>query len=340
MGATDVRIGLVGLGWGKAHVETIAHMDGVRVAAVADNAPVRGTTMSVAEYAASIGAAGYEDGVAMIRKAEIDAVDLVVAPKWREPLLRAAAARALPVLMEKPMANHLAQGELFARIVADAGIPFMMEYPLRFHPAMQRARELLDGPLGGPLSVTAELQTMWNPPPHHWAWDEGVEGGWFTECGCHILDTVCFLAGSPTRVFALGRNFKGHGQTVDSAAFAIEFEGGAHAVVNGGGIATHAFNVPMYVKVYAENGEMLVSGGNWVYDKVAWATHGPGEEVRIEDLPGPPRMELLRQNMMQFARLARGEIESPCSAEDGLVVQRIIAAMVRSIGTGKAESVA
>lgn len=336
---SDIRIGIVGLGFGGAHVNTIANIEGIRVGAVADNAPVvRGRGVSVAEFADSIGAAGYSDGVAMIREADIDAVDLVVAPKYREPLLHAAVERGLPVLMEKPMSNNLAQGEAFTQIIRDGGIPFMMEYPLRFHPAMQRAKELLyDGPLGRPLSLTAELQTMWNPPPKHWTWDDDVEGGWFTECGCHILDTVCFLAGKPVRNLSLGKSFKGHGDGVDSAVFAIDFENGAHAVVNGGGIATFAFNVPMYVKVYAENGEMLVSGDNWVYHKVSWALHGQKEAVREEDIPGPPRFEILRQNMTQFARLVRGEIESPCTLEDGLAAQRLIAAMAKSIETGQAE---
>ncbi|MCX7014740.1 MAG: Gfo/Idh/MocA family oxidoreductase [Candidatus Sumerlaeota bacterium] len=331
----EVTVGIVGLGWGKKHVLAISNLEGIRVAAVADNAPlVPGEKKPIAEYAASIGAAGYADGVKMIEEAEIDAVDVAVRPKWREPLLRAAAKRGVPVLVEKPMANNLAQAELFARIAEEAGIPFMMEYPLRFHPAMQRAKELLAGPLGKPLSVTAELQTQWNPPKGHWSWDEDVEAGWFTECGCHILDTVCFLAGKPTAVFALGRSFKGNGKGIDSAALAIEFEGGSHAVVNGGGIATQAFNVPMYVKVYAENGEMLISGGNWVYDKVTWALHGTKEQAKEENLPGPPRMELLRQNLIEFARLVRGEIKSPCTAEDGLVVQRIMAAMAKSIASG------
>ncbi len=157
---SDVRIGIVGLGFGVAHVNTIANIDGIRVGAVADNAPVRGKGVPVAEFAESIGAAGYDDGVAMIREAAIDAVDLVVAPKYREPLLRAAAERGLPVLMEKPMANNLTQGEAFAAIIRDGGIPFMMEYPFRFHPAMQRAKELLDGT---PIEGSGQINIA---PPH------------------------------------------------------------------------------------------------------------------------------------------------------------------------------
>lgn len=43
----DVKIGLVGLKWGMAHVNTIGNLEGIRVAAVADNAPVKGDKMKV-----------------------------------------------------------------------------------------------------------------------------------------------------------------------------------------------------------------------------------------------------------------------------------------------------
>ena len=81
----------------------------------------RGET-SLTEYADSIGAAAYPDGVAMIENADIDAVSMCVSPKWREPLVVAAAKRQLPVIMEKPMAWDTAQGEKLARIATDAGI--------------------------------------------------------------------------------------------------------------------------------------------------------------------------------------------------------------------------
>jgi predicted dehydrogenase len=166
-----------------------------------------------------------------------------------------------------------------------------------------------------------------------------VDGGYVTECGCHLLDTICFLCGKPVSVSAVGRNFKGHGETPDSAALTIEFENGSHALANAGGIGTWAFSAPMYVKVYAENGEALVSGGNWIYHKVMWALHGQDETLHEEELEGPPRMEILRQNMMAFAQVVRDGIDPPCSAEDGLMVQRVIEAMAKSTASGRVEVV-
>ena len=82
---------------GQWHVECVANLDGVEVAAVADNAEtfdvVGKGEMSLADYADSIGAAAYTDGADMIENADIDAVSLCVSPKWREPLMVAAARR-------------------------------------------------------------------------------------------------------------------------------------------------------------------------------------------------------------------------------------------------------
>ena len=159
-----VKLGIVGVrNLGQWQVGCVANLDGVEVAAVADNAETfdvmgRGAT-SLTEYADSIGADVYTDGADMIENADIDAVSLCVSPKWREPLMVAAAKRKLPVNMEKPMACDTAQGERLAKIAADAGITLMMEYPLRYFPAMAKLKSLLDdGPLGKPLSVTGELQ--------------------------------------------------------------------------------------------------------------------------------------------------------------------------------------
>lgn len=335
-----VQLGIVGLGFGQSHVDTVRNITGMSVTAVADNAPVGGET-PVSEYAANIGAAAYEDGVKMIAEADINAVDLVVAPRFREPLLKAAAGRGLPVLMEKPMATSVAQAEHFAAIAADAGIALMIEYPMRFFPAVHRAKALLnDGPLSRPLNVSGNLQTFWNPPPGHWTWDDDNVGGLINECSCHLLDTLCFLCGRPERVFALGGNVMGHGAGEDTAAMLIEFAGGCTAVANVGGLGTWAFGTPMQIRIFAESGEARISGDDWTYGRVEWALRGSEETMYEETMtgeehPAPPRNELLRCNIEQFARVVHEGIEPPCGPAEGILDQKLIAAIVESIRSGQ-----
>jgi len=335
-----VKLGIVGLGFGQCHVGTVGKMDGVRVSAVADDKPVGGQT-PVAEYAAKIGAAAYADGVKMIAEADIDAVDIVVAPKFREPLLRAAAKRKLPVLIEKPMAANVAQAQTFAAIAAEAGIPLMIEYPMRFYPAVQRAAELLGaGPLGAPLNVEGNLQTFWNPPQGHWTWDADNVGGLINECSCHLLDTLCFLCGQPSSVFASGGNVMGMGEHPDTAAMLIEFAGGCTGVVNAGGLGTWAMGTPMQIRVFAANGEARLSGRDWTYDRLDWALRGWEEKTKSEDHPAPPRQELLRCNMEQFLRVVREGIAPPCGPAEALRAQKLIAAAAESMRSRRSVRIA
>jgi len=251
----EVRIGVVGLLWGQRHVGTIKNIEGMRVSAVAyDRALPDGT--SVEKLARDIDARAFKDGIEMIKTADIDAVDICTSPKWREPLIAAAAERGLPVLIEKPMALTVEQARTYARIAESGNIPLMVEYPFRFLPAIERLKGLLDGgPLGRPISVEGELQTTWNPPPGHWTWDDGNEGGVVLESGCHLIDTLCYLCGEPKRVHAVGLNIRGHGRQVDTAAMIIEFENGSHALANIGGLGANAFNNPMSLRVFADRGE-------------------------------------------------------------------------------------
>ena len=327
----EAKIGIIGIAWGTAHMETIGELEGARVGAIAFDRTHLGKT--VHEYAAEVGAVGYTDGVKMIAEADIDAIDIVVAPKWREPLVEAAVKRGLPTLIEKPMALSVAQAERWAQIAA--GIPVMIEYPLRFHLAMQRMKELLyDGPLGKPVSVEGNLQTMWNAPEGHWTWDKENPGGLLNECGCHMIDTVCFLCGKPTSVFSVGGNVMGYGANPDTAAMTIQFENGSHAFVNAGGLGTIAFSAPMFVRVFAEKGEARVTGADWMFGRVEWALHGDDAEIHDESYEIPPRRQILRYNMKNFIRVVREGIAPPCSAQDGITVQKIIEGMVDSINSG------
>ena len=288
----------------------------------------------LAKYADSIGAVAYTDGVEMIENADIDAVSLCVSPKWREPLVVAAAKRKLPVNMEKPMASSAAQGEKLAEIASDAGIMLMMEYPLRFFPAMQKLKSLLDdGPLGKPLSVTGELQACFMYPKDHWTWDPQNGNGFLNESITHLYDTMCFICGTPVKVYAKGGSYKGASDMADAALAMIEFENGSYAAANGGAIGAKAFSTPMYVHVFAENGEARVTGPDWMYNKVEWATTDD-TELSVQEYSLPQRRQIMIYNLEHFVECVRDGVAPSCDAEDGLNAMRIVDGLRESMATG------
>ena len=84
---TEVRLGIVGMRLGLWHAGAIAEIDGATIVAVADNVQGKlpGPDITLQEWADSLGAEAYTDGVEMIQNADIDAIDLCVSPKWRLP---------------------------------------------------------------------------------------------------------------------------------------------------------------------------------------------------------------------------------------------------------------
>ncbi len=97
----DLRIGLVGTGGiGRTHIERInTKLQGAKVVACADPSAAFG--MSVAEQ---FGIKGYEDPIAMINDADIDAVICTTADAFHEQFVMAAIAAGKYIFCEKPLA--------------------------------------------------------------------------------------------------------------------------------------------------------------------------------------------------------------------------------------------
>jgi predicted dehydrogenase len=336
-----LRVGVIGLGIGRGHVECFLSDERVRLTAIGENAiKLRRDGQLTEEFVASTGATLYRDAVEMINSGDIDAVSLAVTPKHRLVLLEAAAKKGLPVLMEKPMAATLDDAIAMARIIRESGIFFMMEYPMRYSPPMVKLRELIDSGVVGPvLSLNAELQTGWNPPEGHWAWDPGNGNGLLNEAIIHLYDSTNFICGDPVEVYAVGRHYLGKTQLEDSAVLTIKYQNGAVAVLNGGGLGTNAMAAePMSMHVFGLNGEAIVTGRDWQYKAITFAS-------RTDQAPNtvtwevPPRFQLMRYNLRDFVSCIINKQPSTCGLVAGLRAQCVVEAMKESIRTGQVAKV-
>lgn len=331
----ELRVGVIGLRLGQQHVQIIGTVPGAKVVAVADNAagPLHGVGLTVAEYAATIGATAYSDGVALINDEPLDAVSLCVSPKWRRPLLEAAAAKQVPVLVEKPWAADLEQGQELADIVRRANLTTMVELPLRYFPPVIALRDLLhDGPLGKPFVVSADLCMPRIKSPDHWVWDPRNGNGPINENTCHPFDTLCYLLGEPVALHAYGRNFHGVGAPLaDGAVINIEFAGGAVAALAGGALGAGAVGIRTWLNVYTEHGQALVTGSRHRYDTLTWAKHGPGA-AESETWESPQL--LMPYAIQHFLDCVRAGTAPSCGVDDGLRALALAMAVERSLREG------
>jgi predicted dehydrogenase len=308
----DLRIGVIGLGFGEYHVRTITNLPGARLAAVADTVGDR-----VDRIASTYGAAGFHDATAMIDSGCVDALSICVSPAYREPILRRAAAAGLPLFIEKPWAANLEQGLRFRDLVA--GIPVMTGFSFRFLPAFRRLAGLVAGELGSVRLANGEYAFRFLPPNDNWLWDPSNGNGLFNENSCHLFDAVCALAGTPVAVSAAGRPYAGS-PSEDGAALVVEFESGAAAALTIGGIAAPAFRSFPRLDVITERGQARLSGRSHIWESLAWATDTDTEihqaEYPAEEL-GTTRYTAALSHFMESVRTGTapetGPAEGLCS---------------------------
>jgi len=135
-----LSIGVVGVGvMGSNHARVLADLPGVHLAGVADPDPAH-----CAAVADALGCAAVKDVEALIDLG-IDALTIAAPTHLHHDLALTAIRRGLPVLVEKPIASSVAEGE---DIVAEArrhGVPLMVGHVERFNPAVQAVKEALRG---------------------------------------------------------------------------------------------------------------------------------------------------------------------------------------------------
>ncbi len=333
-----IRFGVVGLGFGEHHVRTIANLAGARVAAAADTEPGR-----VDRIATMYGARGFGDAIAMIDSSGIDALSVCVSPKYREPILRAAVAKGLPIIVEKPWASDTRHALQLEEICRNATAPVMTAFSFRFHPAVRKAQELLAGPLGAPWMANGDYVFEWLVPTESWLWDPANGNGVFNENSCHLFDVVCALLGEPESVFAFGSRVVERPSEI-ATAIVLRFKGNGDAAgpacaITAGGIGSAANHNYPRLDLYSEHGYLRLSGYDHTWYSVDWSIRGDQTERRFVAPPEELGRTRYSDALDHFVNCIRTGTTPESTIADGIRSVRIADAIRRSFVGRTTESV-
>src|SRR6476620_10448464 len=230
---------------------------------------------AVAEAAAKYGwAESATDWRTVITRDDIDIVD-ICAPGWMHAEIAIAAlAAGKHVLVEKPLANTLAEAELMTAAAAKArarGVQSMIGFNYRRVPALALARELIaEGRLGTVRHVRAAYLQDWladAQAPMTWRLRKETAGsGALGDIASHAIDQVLFLLGGEVNEVTgrlntfVDRRPGENGLedvTVDDAAWAtLSLASGAIASVEVSRVATGRKN-SLQIEVYGDKGSLL-----------------------------------------------------------------------------------
>ena len=200
-----IRIGLIGYGGiGRVHAAAYRAIpfhyglpaDSIEIAGVATT---RGETAKRA--AAEIGCDFFTDDYReLLRRPDIDAVDICTPNNSHHEIVLAAAEAGAHIYCEKPLAMNVAEAASMARAVQAAGLKAQVTFNFRFFPAVMRAKQLLDaGFLGRIFSFRGRYHRssyIDGDKPMSWRLQRELTGGGaLFDLGSHILDLLYYVLG-------------------------------------------------------------------------------------------------------------------------------------------------
>ncbi len=152
----------------------------------------------------------------LIKRADIDAIDIVTPNDSHAEIAIAAARAGKMVLCEKPLALNGAQGEEMVREIEKAGVPNTVWYNYRRVPAVTLAKQIIDsGKLGQIFHYRANFLQDWTISADLpqggaglWRLDAKAAGSGVTgDLLAHCIDTALWLNGSIVDVSAMTETF-------------------------------------------------------------------------------------------------------------------------------------
>ena len=261
----NVRIGILGIGnMGTTHAQYIfkGDVEGATLAAVCDRKPER---LAWAKETFGEGVKLFEDGEAMIKSGEIDAI-LIAVPHYDHPKYAIMAMQAgLHTLVEKPAGVYTEQVLEMNRVADECNVVFGLMMNQRTNCIYRKMREIVKSGELGAIRRTNWLITNWYRPQAYydsgdWRATWSGEGGGVLLNQCpHNLDLWQWICGMPKTVTAKLHYGKWHDIEVeDDVSAYVEYENGATGVfitTTGDGCGTNRFEIIL------EKGKLVTDGG-------------------------------------------------------------------------------
>ncbi len=343
-----IKVGVIGAGSiGRVHIDAYKKAKDVEVLAVAD------TNGAAAEQAARTYGIpkSFSDPKELIREADVEAVSVCVPNAFHAPLAIEALKAGKHVLCEKPPAMNAKEADAMAQAAKKAKKVLMYAFVNRFQAESQALKKYIEaGDLGEIYHCVASATRRRGIP--------GL-GGWFTtkkmsgggpliDIGVHILDLSLWLMGFPEPVSVSAACYQkfGHkkdyvyvsmwGTKVPGGTFDVEdyatamvrFRNGASLSLEcswAANIASGAFNTQL---MGDKGGAFLEVGGGL-------RLFGEHRGNLVDMSPQFAKTDRFLAEVSHFAECVRGEHGPICTAEQGIVIQKVIDAIYKSSESGR-----
>ena len=233
-----MRAGLVGLGMmGSAHLKNYEEMkknkEGIDLVAICDvdgeklkSGSATAGNLSIADGNFDLSSYNlYTDMEEMIRKENLDYVDICLPTHLHAPLSIKAMEMGVHVFCEKPMARSSAQCDEMIEAAKRTGKKLMIGHTLRYWDAYVFAKDYVDrgvfGKCTGAYFYRGGVTPIWSW--QNWLLTEELSGGCLLDQHVHDVDTIVWMFGLPKAVSTLANNvIEGSGYDIVSTNYIYE----------------------------------------------------------------------------------------------------------------------
>ena len=339
----EIRVGVIGLGMGRVHIENYIKHPNVRIQAICDRDGDLVQRTAV-DFKVPQTFTEFDDFLA---KAEVDAVSIAVPNFLHKPMTLACLDKGMDVMCEKPMAMDTGEALEMRDHVRKTGLKFMIHYNQRFKPEHQYFKKLIEsGSLGDVYYSSAGWRRMRGPCRGFGGWfgqKKMSGGGPLIDLGVHMLDLTRWLVGSPKAVTVSASTFSHIAQSLareqkkefdveDLASTLIRFDNGSSLVME----VSWALNFEEREKVYLELSGTKGGLSNVSFDYRDTNTcifrEENGAMVKSVPLRYPPSFENAQQH---FINCILEDREPGPDATDGVETMRILDAIYESARNGR-----
>ncbi len=360
-----LRIGIIGVGWpGQRHIEAYEKHPNAQVVALSD-VDTEAAERVKAEYNVD-GARIYHDYRELLSAEDIDAVSICTPNFLHAPMAIDALDAGKHVLLEKPLAHTLADGErLAAKVAAHADQAFMIAFNNRYRPDSIVLKQLIEM---GELGHIYYAKTGWL----RGAAEFGLRG-WFTrkeqsgggpliDLGVHMLDLTLWFMGNPRPVKVSGSVYYEFNQFMsestgaqvdveDLASAFIKLDNGATVVLDVSWISHIEESNLVYAQLFGTNGGARITRGLAVEagrrEQMTINTTvgtGPGRATLVRhpefhslqaSQPGFMLYESFRGEIADFVDSIHAGRQPGATIAHGLDILHVLDAIYRSAETGE-----
>ena len=339
----EVRIAVAGAGQiGRRHVEEIGRNPGTRLAAIVDPGP------DAAAIAAREGVAFHDTLEACLAADPPDGVVLATPNRLHVPQGLACIAAGIPVLIEKPLAHGLEEGERLVAAAEAAGARVLVGHHRLHSPLLRRAVEAVRAGLLGRIVGVMGSAVFCKPDAYFAganAWRREPGGGPLLINMIHEIGNLRALVGEIAAVQATASNAVRGFAVEDTVATTLRFANGALGTFL---LSDTAAAARSWEQTSRENADYPTYPDEDAYTILGTEGSLAVPTMRVKRYAGArswfepfacetlavERTDPLAQQIAHFVAVIRGEAAPLVSARDGLQNLRVVDAITRAARTG------